>query len=149
MDTEQNKAIVRDVMERAFGQGNLSVLDEHHSPDGIDHQEPLGTDFITHLKQVIVSLRTAFPDLHFDIHDMVAEGDIVAFRSTMTGTHLGPLQMGPAPAIAATGKAIAVPHMHFIRMVEGRTTDLWHLWNMPQMMQQLGVMPPQGTPTPR
>lgn len=149
MDTEQNKAIVRDVMERAFGQGDLSVLDGYHSPDGIDHQEPLGTDFIAHLKQVIVSLRTAFPDLHFDIHDIVAEGDIVAFRSTMTGTHLGPLQMGPTPAIAATGKVIAVPHMHFIRIVEGRTTDLWHLWNTPQMMQQLGVMPPQGIPTPR
>lgn len=144
MEPEQNKAIVRDFMERAFGQGDFSAFDDYQSPDSIDHQEPLGTDFIAHLKQVIVSLRTAFPDLHFDIHDMLAEGDIVAFRSTMTGTHLGPLQMGPAPAIPATGKTIAVPHMHFIRMAEGRTTDLWHLWNMPQMMQQLGVMPPDA-----
>lgn len=143
MEPEQNKAIVRDFMERAFGQGDLSAIDATHALHGIDHQEPLGTDFIAHLKQVVVSLRTAFPDLHFDIHDMVAEGDIVAFRSTMTGTHLGPLQMGPAPAIPPTGKSISVPHMHFVRMAEGRTTDLWHVWNMPQMMRQLGVMAPR------
>jgi SnoaL-like polyketide cyclase len=48
-----------------------------------------------HLKQVIATLRTAFPDLHFEVHEMLCEGDVVACRSTMTGTHQGPLNIGP------------------------------------------------------
>lgn len=145
MVNEANKAIVQAVMERAFNQGDLTVIDEYHAPDGVDHQEPLGTNFIEHLKAVVRGLRTAFPDLHFEIHDILAEGDIVAFRSTMTGTHSGTLALGPGPQLPPTGRRISVPHMHFVRIVNGETTDLWHLWNTQMMMQQLGVVagPPQ------
>ena len=146
MDTEHNKAITRAVMERAFNQGDLSIFDEVSAPDGVDHQEPLGTPFIPHLKEVVGALRTAFPDLHFEIHDMLGEGDIVAFRSTMTGTHMGLFTLGPRP-LPATGRKISVPHMHFVRIINGKTTDLWHLWNIPMMMQQLGAMPAQQQPS--
>lgn len=148
MNTEENKAMVRGFMERAFGQGDLSAVDQYQTADGVDHQEPLGTDFIAHLKDVIVMLRTAFPDLHFDIHEMVAEGDIVAFRSTMTGTHLGPLQAGPRQ-VPPTGRHVAVPHMHFVQITNGKTTDLWHVWNTPLMMQQLGVGAPERAGAPQ
>lgn len=143
MNTEENKAIVREVMERGFNQGDLTVIDKYHHPDGVDHQEPLGTDFVAHLKQVITAMRQAFPDLHFEIHDIVAEGDIVAFRSTMTGTHSGLFMMMPGRPLPATGRKISVPHMHFVSVVDGKTRDLWHLWNMPMMLQQLGIAPPQ------
>jgi steroid delta-isomerase-like uncharacterized protein len=141
MGTARNEAMVREFMERAFHQGDLSVIEETNAPDGIDHQEPPGTDLIAHLHQVITAMRTAFPDLHFEIHDLLAEGDIVAFRSTMTGTHLGTLNFVPGRSLPATGRRVAVPHMHFVRIVDGKTTDLWHLWNTPMMMQQLGVAP--------
>ena len=142
MITEDNKFVSRKMMEQAFNQGNLSVIDECSAPGGVDHQEPAGTDFIAHLKQVVVGLRTAFPDLHFEIHDMLAEGDVVAMRSTMTGTHTGMLNVMPGRSLPATGRKVSVPHMHFLRMVDGKTTDLWHLWNIPMMMQQLGVVAP-------
>jgi predicted ester cyclase len=149
MNAEKNQAIVRDVMERGFGQGELSVIDKYHATDGVDHQEPLGTDFVAHLKDTITSLRMAFPDLHFEIHDMIAEGDMVAFRSTMTGTHLGQLHAGPTRQIPATGRKVSVPHMHFVRIVNGKTTDLWHLWNTPMMMQQLGIVAEERPNMPR
>ncbi len=141
MTTAQNEAIVRDFMERAFHQGDLSVIEAYNAPDGVDHQEPPGTDIIVHLKQVVTAMRTAFPDLHFEIHEMLSDGDIVAFRSTMTGTHLGTLNFVPGKSIPATGRRVSVPHMHFIRLVNGKTVDLWHLWNVQMMLQQLGVMP--------
>lgn len=140
MSAEKNQAIVRDFMERGFGQGDLTVVDEYTYTGGVDHQEPLGTDFATHLKEAITMLRTAFPDLHFEIHDMLADGDVVAFRSTMTGTHLGMLQAGPGRQIPATGHKVSVPHMHFVRIVDGQTRDLWHLWDTPMMLHQLGIM---------
>jgi steroid delta-isomerase-like uncharacterized protein len=122
MTTETNKAFVRHFMERAFNAGDLAIVDEVHAPGAIDHQEPPGTNFAAHLKAVITMLRTAFPDLHFEIHEMLAEGEIVAFRSTMTGTHLGPFQ-----GLPPTGKPISVAHMHFVRLLDGKTTDLWHV----------------------
>ncbi len=136
---ELNIQNVRKTMEQGFNQGDLSVIDELVAPDGIDHQEPPGTAFIPHLKQVITGLRTAFPDLHFEIHEMLADGDIVAFRSTMTGTHTGMFRMGIGPTLPATGRRVSVPHMHFVRLKNGKATDLWHQWNIPMMMQQLGV----------
>jgi predicted ester cyclase len=93
------------------------------------------------MKEVILGLRTAFPDLKFEVHAILAEGDIVAFRSTMTGTHRGPLTVGPGRGLPPTGRTVSVPHMHFVRMVHGKAVDLWHLWDTPQMLRQLGVAP--------
>jgi predicted ester cyclase len=141
MSTEINKAVALAFMERGFNQGDLSALDDHLAPDGVDHQEPAGTDYREHLKAVITMLRTAFPDLHFEIHHILAEGDIVAFHSTMTGTHLGALNLGPLRNLPPTGRKIAVAHMHFVRIVNGRSTDLWHVWDIPGLMRQLGMAP--------
>jgi steroid delta-isomerase-like uncharacterized protein len=132
MTPETNKVLVRQFMERAFNEGDLTIVDTALTQDGIDHQEPLGVNFATHLKEVITMLRTAFPDLHFEIHDMLAEGELVAFRSTMTGTHRGPFQ-----GLPPTGKPISVAHMHFVRVVEGKTSDLWHVWDTAGLMRQL------------
>lgn len=132
MTPETNKVLVRHFMERAFNEGDLTIVDAALTQDGIDHQEPLGANFATHLKAVITMLRTAFPDLHFEIHDMLAEGELVAFRSTMTGTHRGPFQ-----GLPPTGKPISVAHMHFVRVIEGKTSDLWHVWDTAGLMRQL------------
>lgn len=140
MSTERNQAIIREFVERAFNQGDLAAVDEHLAPDAIDHQEPPGTDFRAHLKQVISALRTAFPDLHFEIHDILAEGEIVAFRSTMTGTQAGSLRLGPAQ-IPPTGRHVTVAHMHFVRLVDGKGQELWHVWDVAGMLRQLGVTP--------
>ncbi|MBI5668701.1 MAG: ester cyclase [Chloroflexi bacterium] len=134
------KESCRQFMERVFNQGEIALIDELTAPDGIDHQEPPGTDYRAHLREVVLAMRTAFPDLHFEIHDMIAEGDIVAFRSTMTGTQLGPLHLG-AIHLPPTQRHVTVSHLHYIRIVDGRSTDLWHQYDIPGLMRQLGIMP--------
>ena len=110
---------------------------------GADHQEPLGTDFIPHLKDVVTKLRAGFPDLHFEVHEAIAEGDLVATRSTMTGTHRGRLDLGPLAALPPTGKQVSVRHMHFFRYKDGRLVDMWHVWDVPALMRQLGAPAPE------
>lgn len=139
MSTEANKAVVRDFMERAFNHGDLSAIDDYVAPNGIDHQEPPGTDFRAHLREVVDGMRTAFPDLHFEIHEMLAEGDIVSFRSTMTGTQSGPFRTPTGQMMPPTGRKVSVPHMHFLRIIDGKSHDLWHIWNIPAMLRQLGM----------
>jgi steroid delta-isomerase-like uncharacterized protein len=143
MSTEDLKAKTIEGFERMFNQGDLSYADEAIDPGGTDHQESLGTEFIPHLKDVVTKLRAAFPDLRFEVHEALAEGDIVATRSTMTGTHLGRLALGPLAALPPSGKQIAVRHMHFFRYKDGRLVDLWHVWDVPALMRQLGAHAPE------
>jgi steroid delta-isomerase-like uncharacterized protein len=143
MTTEQLKARTLEGFERMFNQGDLDYVDGTVAAGAVDHQEPEGTDFAAHLKDVIATLRTAFPDLHFDVHELVAEGDTVACRSTMTGTHQGPLRIGPMAGLPINGAHVEVPHMHFFHYdAEGRLTDLWHVWNTLALARQLGAPAP-------
>ena len=85
-------------------------------------------------------MRAAFSDLRFDVEQMVAEGDTVACRLTVYGTHTGPF-MGMQP----TGRTIAVPHM--IRVDDnGMGHDHWAVMDDLGMMQQLGAIPAQPVP---
>lgn len=143
MTADQLKALTIEGFERMFNNGELDYVEHGTAPEAVDHQEPEGTDFVAHLKEVIVTLRTAFPDLRFEVDEILAEGPIVACRSTMTGTHQGPLNIGPMAALPVTGGRIEVPHMHFFRYDEqGRLTDLWHVWNTLLLARQLGAPAP-------
>lgn len=143
MTTAQLKARTLEGFERMFNQGDLPYVDEAIAPDGVDHQEPEDTEFAAHLKEVIAVLRTAFADLHFEVHEMLAEGDVVATRSTMTGTHTGALKIGPMAGLPVAGARVEVPHMHFFRYDEqGRVKDLWHVWNTLLLARQLGAPAP-------
>jgi steroid delta-isomerase-like uncharacterized protein len=143
MTTDELKARTLEGFERMFNQGDLDYVDATLAPGAVDHQEPAGTDFAAHLKNVIATLRTAFPDLRFDVHEFVGEGNTVACRSTMTGTHQGPLRIGPMAGLPVNGTRIEVPHMHFFRYdADGRLTDLWHVWNTLALARQLGAPAP-------
>jgi steroid delta-isomerase-like uncharacterized protein len=143
MTTEQLKANTREGFERMFNHGDLDFVDQAIAPGAVDHQEAEGTDFVAHLKHVIATLRAAFPDLRFELHEILCEGDVVACRSTMTGTHQGALQIGPMAGLPVNGTRIEVPHMHFFRYDgEGRVTDLWHVWNTLMLARQLGAPAP-------
>ncbi len=148
MTPNEMKTLALATLERGFNQGDVTVWDEVLLPAGVDHQEAPGTDFRAHLKDAVRMLRTAFPDLHFEVHHALAEGEIVALHSTMTGTHRGPLTLGPGRTIPPTGKRVSVRHMHFLRWVDGKNTDLWHVWDVPGMMRQLGVPAAQPSAGP-
>jgi steroid delta-isomerase-like uncharacterized protein len=150
MTNEELKERTLEGFERMFNQGDLDYVDNALAPGAVDHQEPDGTDFAAHLKNVISTLRTAFPDLRFDAHELVCEGATVACRSTMTGTHQGPLRMGPMAGLPVNGAPVEVAHMHFFRYdADGRLTDLWHVWNTLMLARQLGAPAPDLSISPQ
>jgi predicted ester cyclase len=143
MTDRELKDRTREAFDRMFNRGDLGYVDEAVAVGAVDHQEPEGTDMVAHLKQVIATLRTAFPDLHFELHEVLCEGDVVACRSTMTGTHRGPLNIGPMGGLPINGARVEVAHMHFFRYGEaGRVTDLWHVWNTLALARQIGAPAP-------
>jgi steroid delta-isomerase-like uncharacterized protein len=140
MSTEANKAEQRRVWEEVFNKGNMSVVDETIAPNyvyqglmGIESKGPEG------FKQMVAMFRTAFPDLHVTVEDMIAEGDKVVSHYTMTGTHKGEL-MGIAP----TGKKVKFSGMVIVRWVDGKEVEAKGVGDMLAMMQQIGVIPPMG-----
>jgi steroid delta-isomerase-like uncharacterized protein len=137
-EEETNKAQLRRTYEELFNQGNLAKVDELIAPDCINHEVPPGMNNRgpESIRQVVIMLRTAFPDLHGTIEELVAEGDTVACCVTMSGTHLGSF-MGIAP----TGRSFRQAQMHFVRFRDGIGIEHREVRDDLGMMQQLGVIP--------
>ena len=87
-------------------------------------------------KQLLASITLAFPDLHHDIKDMVAEGDKVAVRLNVTGTHKGEFQ-----GIPPSGRKLSLDEMAFLTIVDGRITEGWITSDTMSFMQQIGAVP--------
>jgi steroid delta-isomerase-like uncharacterized protein len=136
--TEENKAHYGCILEELFNQGDLALVDELVAPDFLNHEVPPGMPDRgpASTRQLVKMLHTAFPDLHFTIEDLVAEGDTVAGRVSMSGTHLGLFQ-----GIPPTGRSFQQTHMHFVRFRGGQAIEHWSVRDDLGMMQQLGIIP--------
>ena len=138
MSTEDNKAHVRRGFE-AVNQKNLAVFDELLIPDVVFHNASTTMEGLEAYKQFLSMYITAFPDLHFTVEDMIAEGDTVLARFTTRGTHQGNL-MGIPP----TGKQMSGTGMFIDRIVNGKGVEQWFNTDDLGLMQQLGVIPTMG-----
>ena len=137
MSAEDNKALIREVIEEVWNRGNLAAVDRYFAPDYVDHtpfpgQGPGPEGY----RQVVTAIRDAFPDLHLTLGDILGEGDKVAFRYTMEGTHQGHF-MGMPP----TGKPFSVTGMIIARVADGKAVERWANLDTLSLMQQLGAIP--------
>ena len=92
-------------------------------------------------------LRAAFADLAFEIHDVVAEGDLVVIHNTMSGRHVGPMiEFGPDEEVDAafppTGRTFASTQTHWFRVADGRVIEHWANRDDIATAKQLGWVPP-------
>jgi steroid delta-isomerase-like uncharacterized protein len=141
MSAEQNKALVRQMVEEMFNRGNISVADKFLAPDFVEREElPPGIPRDREgVKQLTAMFRSAFPDFKATIDDIIAEGDKVVIRQTWSGTHKGEF-MGIPP----TGKRVSIGVIDIIRMAGGKGVEHWGQMDNMRMMQQLGVVPEPG-----
>ncbi len=138
MSVEENKAVVRRLIEEGINKGNLEIFPEIYTPDfvlhGPDGQDIKGPESY---KQMIAMFLGAFPDFILTIEDLIAEGDRVVARITSSGTHQGEL-MG----IPATGKHYAGTVTIIYRFTDGKPAEAWEFGDPNAIFQQLGVIPP-------
>jgi steroid delta-isomerase-like uncharacterized protein len=138
MSAEENKALARRVLEEMFNEGNLDLADEVFAPDYVNHDPAMPEDIRgpEGFKEYVGAYRTAFPDLHLQIEDQIAEGDRVVTRWTGTGTHEGELA-----GIAPTGNRVTLPGMEIVRFSGGKLAEGWEGYDSMVLMQQLGAIP--------
>jgi steroid delta-isomerase-like uncharacterized protein len=113
------------------------TIDEVVEPDVLFHAPvPTGATGAQALKQVWAVLLRAFPDLHVAVEDVIAEGDKVVARNTVTGTHQGEY-MGLPP----TGKSVTYNEIFILRFADGRIAEIWGVVDVLSQMKQLGMIP--------
>ena len=122
---EEHKDMVRRMVE-AINEGEEDVaVDELFAPR-----------VARRVKGLFAEFRSAFPDWHEEIVQLVAEGNTVAVRFRCSGTHLGEF-LGEAP----TGKRMEVEEVFFLRAEGGRFVEFWGLEDSLGRMRQLGLLP--------
>jgi steroid delta-isomerase-like uncharacterized protein len=136
----RNKATFRrfdDAVNTGDAELISKTIDELVEPDVLIRTPlPVEATGAQALKQVWAMLLRAFPDLHITIEDLLAEGDKVVIRNTVTGTHQGEY-MGLPP----TGKSVTYNEIFILRFANDRIAETWGVVDVLSQMKQLGIKP--------
>ena len=131
--SEDNKKAVRACFENA-SQGNFDALDDILAPDYVVHPEEVrGREG---LQAMVQGYRDALSGLRVTIDQQFTEGDYVATRFTISGTHDGDL-MGTPP----TGKPVAFTGITISRCEGGRIAEEWEITDAVGLLRQVGAIP--------
>jgi predicted ester cyclase len=142
MSVEANKAVVARFYEELWNGRRLEVADEIFAPDCVTHQLRSGAEDVgvpraaDEIKRHVAARLASFPDLRFEVEQVVAEGDLVVTRSLMRGTHAGEWNN-----VAPTGRQAAIRMTVVHRLREGRIVEDWVLVESLGFYQQLGLLP--------
>jgi steroid delta-isomerase-like uncharacterized protein len=141
MSAEENKAIVRRYIDEAVNKGNLGVIDEVMDPNYVNPTTAIGRTpgGAERYKGGVSGTRAAFPDVQVRIESMIAEGDLVAYHSVWSGTHLGEWR-----GIPPTGKRVEWQATCYRRVRDGKVVEGWGTYDWLGVLEQLGasVTPP-------
>jgi len=112
------------------------TIDEVVDPEVVFHAPvPMDTTGARALKQVWTVLLRAFPDLRVEAEDVLADGDRVVCRNTVTGT-----QRGEFRGLPATGKTVSYREIFIFRFAGGRIVEIWGVVDVLTQLRQLGAL---------
>src|SRR5215211_5115395 len=121
-EEEKNKALVHRYFAEAWSKGDVAAVDEFMAPNYVEH--PITSGVLPpgpeSLKEAITTYHTAFPDLEATLDDIFAEGEMVAYRWILRGTHLGEW-LGIPP----TGNHFTASGISVYRIAEGKVVEGW------------------------
>lgn len=131
--SEAYKGISRRLYKEMYNSGGLWVTDEIFAKDFVAHDLPEGfAPDRDGLRGFVKAMRTAFPDLHFDVVQQIGENDSVVNRWTMRGTNQGEFQGRPA-----SGRTVRVEGVTIHRIGGGQIHESWTYWDEVGMRKQL------------
>jgi predicted ester cyclase len=132
MDRTDIETLVRRWTQEAIAEGHLDVFDELLAGDIIDRSGPTPVSGVQSFKVRGGAVRDAFADIQIVIDDLLVDGDAVAWRWTLTGTHVGPFA-----GLAPTGRRATLRGVNFQRLKGDRVADHWTLVDVFGAMQSL------------
>ena len=133
MSAEQNKQIMRRMIEEVWNQGNLLVAEELFAPE---HTSPSAPDLPPgpeSVKMLVTMFRSAMPDYHMVIDMIMADETKVVARFIQSGTHVGAALMGMPPS----GRRAEWTEIGVLEIKNGKIVKSWYEVDMLSMIQQL------------
>ena len=131
---EQNKEVIGRYWNGMWNERRPEILDELQTVDVTYHGTSMNMNGIDEYKQVYGSFLSAFYDTQVTVELLIAEGDKVASRVSMTGIHKGEFD-----GLPPTGNVFTVSAFTLFRLVEGKIIEEWESFDELGLMQQLGM----------
>lgn len=129
---------IREVVDRyvdAYETGDTNKLDEIISPGFVDHSFPAFSGGPEGVRKSIKSLHQGFSAIEYAIEDCICTVDTAAVRVVTTATHVGTFAGKPA-----TGKRVTWSACDFLRVRDGRITELWSVQDTIALLRGIGVL---------
>lgn len=131
---QQNKELARRVPEDIATEGDFDLVEEVYTEDAVEHG-PMGTvRGRAVIREQLEAFLGAFEDFSVTVEDVIAEGDMVAMRVTLRGTHVGDFL-----GVAATDREFEVSNLVLTRVDDGRIAERWVIPDMVTLYRQLGL----------
>jgi predicted ester cyclase len=131
--TETNKSVLRRLFDEVINGRNYAVIDELFAPDYVNHGPfPPAAPDLPSLKKFFAATPRAFPDLQTELQEVIAEGDLVAYRAIVRGTHRGEFA-GMKP----TGRQLSITEINISRFRDGKMVEHWAVLDEASMLRQL------------
>ncbi len=143
MSEQENSKIARqyvDNLTRHNNEANRSILADDVRTEATGERQTLNKEQTLKYNQRFLD---AIPDLHFDLRDIVAQGDHVAISWTVTGTHSAPLHLPTGGSLPATNRKITVPGTTFAEIHNNKITRQIITWDQVMFLTQLGLVTEQ------
>lgn len=126
MTAQSNKNLVQHLVDELWNRGAAGAIEAFFAPE-------LAQVVAQHYHELVA----AFSNLEVVIDDIIAEGDKVAARLTIAGTH----DAGPFAGQPPTGKRVRYSSFRFYRLADGKVVETWAMQDRLGLLQQLGATP--------
>jgi len=140
MNSHSNKTKLKNFMQMIWNEGDFSSLEEyvaHEYSVSTDEYDPWSGQTINHeiFKERVLYSRNAFPDLNFDIQEMIEEDNNIAINWIMSGTHLGDL-----PQLSASGRKFSIAGMTIYYFRENKVSGHSQCFDQFSFLKQMGLL---------
>ena len=141
--SQENENLIRRWFEEVWNKGRADAIEEMFACEGVAHglSDRAENDLCgpEGFKPFFESFRKAFPDMQVIVEDTVAEGDKIAARCSVRGTHTG-----EGLGIAPTKQPVEFTGMTIVRVKDGKIVEAWNNFDFMTMFQQMGAFSPPG-----
>lgn len=136
---QKNQSIVKQLIEQAFNNRNLSLLPDLLHEEFVNHHDLLPVESLKGpavFNELYRKMFESFPDIKIYNHKMLSDGDMVIIHDTLKGTNTGPMPDGQP----ASGKTVEFETINILRIKDDKIIDRWGLADRLTMMKQLGIV---------
>ena len=122
------------ILQEIWNAKNPSLIEELYSDDCVIHTPDGEVRGVEGSKRLYQTYTSSFPDVQFEIRQIVAEGDMASAQLVFTGTHKGPL--GKIPA---SGNFVRAANNCFFRFADGKLVEQEGVWDSLSLMRQINA----------